>query len=256
MLHELKLHKLSWHFRKTQSFWIQKRVPLACTCGEKAAARFNIQRKHRKTLTDHILTLLKSKEFFCGFWLRAACQHERSEDWKTLSFGMCHPHATHHLTIWVGFHQNVAQQAQAQHTQFPKSSHGRLSRRIEKWPRPQDAKTQSTVKHLQRFFCEPCLNCFTTSYWTWFCILTVRFCQVLSPVPLKATSATPQQAIPVGKRGWVRSGRVGSHVDSCWVELVTRSSWIAAAITCMAWSSDVCSKKLKDWVAEHPIRMK
>ena len=156
MLHELKLHKLSWHFRKTQSFWIQKRVPLACTCGEKAAARFNIQRKRRKTLTHHRLTLLRARSSF----VRAACQHERSEDGKTLSFGMCHPYVTHHLTIWVGFHQNVAQQAQAQHTQFPKSSHGRLSRRIEKWPRPQDAKVQR-VENLQ-CFCKAANNYLTS----------------------------------------------------------------------------------------------
>jgi len=135
-------------------------VPLACKFGKKAAARCKIQRKHRKTLADHSLTLLKSKEFFCEFWLRAACQHERSEDGKMLSFGMCHPYVTHHLTIWVGFHQNVAQQAQAQHTQFPKSSHGRLSRRIEKWPRPQDAKVQR-VEHLQ-CFCKAANNYLTS----------------------------------------------------------------------------------------------
>ena len=49
------------------------------------------------------------------------------------------------------------------------------------------------------------------------CILTVWFCQVLSPVPHKATSATPQQAIPVGKRGWVGSGPVRlDPVLPCW----------------------------------------
>ena len=41
-------------------------MPLACKFGEETATRCKILR-HRKMLTDHGLTLLKSKDFFVDF---------------------------------------------------------------------------------------------------------------------------------------------------------------------------------------------
>ena len=58
MLHELKLHKLSWHFLdRKKAFGFRRDEPV----------NLAKERRHRKTLTHHRLTLLRARSSFVDF---------------------------------------------------------------------------------------------------------------------------------------------------------------------------------------------